>query len=283
MVVGLGPISGDAAIPAGWFEVFDDDHTPLAWGRIEWSLYNIANGETWPACGDIDGDGADEIIMGLGSGGNGWLETFDYTGGKVVHKSWLQVNWAAYNTANGETRPTCGDIDGDGKDEIVVGLGPVAGSASTPGGWFEVFDDEVHLSWGRTNWSLYNSANGETRPVCGDLDGDAVDEIVVGLGTGGEGWLQIFNYTLGSLGHTGWLRLRWDEYNTADGATRPASGDIDGDGKDEIVVGLTPAGSGYMEVFDDATSQYAHIGWDRVSWSTYISANGGETWPAVKE
>jgi hypothetical protein len=56
-------------------------------------------------------------------------------------------------------------VDGDGKDEIIIGLG----SFPANGGWFEVFDDAsagyAHLTWSRVNWDDYNSSNGETRPA----------------------------------------------------------------------------------------------------------------------
>ena len=102
------------------------------------------------------------LVSGLGESSSGWTEAFlgDYS-----RKEWLRVGWSAYNTASGETRIATGDIDGDGKDEIVMGLGPVSGNSGIPGGWFEVLDDDYsHLGWGRISWSGYNSANGETWP-----------------------------------------------------------------------------------------------------------------------
>ena len=54
--------------------MLDDDLTHLSWGRISWSDYDELNGESWPAAGDIDGDGIDEIIVGLGSSGQGRFE-----------------------------------------------------------------------------------------------------------------------------------------------------------------------------------------------------------------
>jgi hypothetical protein len=280
MILGLGPVSGNSAVPGGWFELLDDDYSRLGWGRINWSSYNSTNGETWPACGDIDGDGSDEIIMGLGSGGSGWLEVFEYNAGTVSHRAWISVHWNAYGSADGETRPACGDLDGDGRDEIVVGLD------SSGTGWFEVLDDETggyaHLAWPRVAWTGYNSANGETRPACGDLDGDGLDEIILGLGSGGGGWLEVFNWNAGSVLHEVWIKVNWSSYGSSVGETRPACGDLDGDGRDEIVVGLATGGSGYMEVFDDASTGYNHLAWPCVHWEDGNSANG-ETWPGVKK
>jgi hypothetical protein len=222
IVLGLGPVVGDPSIPGGWFEVLDDDYTHLAWGRVKWGAYNSVNGESWPACGDVDGDGQDEIIIGLGSypGAGGYVEVFDFTGGSVVHTAWVRVKWGGYNSANGETRPACGDIDGDNKDEIVVGLGQ--GGL----GYLEVFDDalagHVHMAWPQVKWGSYNSASGETRPACGDIDGDGRDEIVIGLGSVGSGWMEVFDDAEAGYLHLGWPRIHWDAYTTANGETWPA-------------------------------------------------------------
>ena len=103
--------------------MLDNDYSVIAWGQVEWPEYNQINGETRPACGDIDGDGIEEIIVGLGPGGQGRMEVFKWVDHQLKHVKWLQAGWQDYNRGNGETRPACGDLDGDGKDEMIVGTG----------------------------------------------------------------------------------------------------------------------------------------------------------------
>ncbi|MCX5901070.1 MAG: hypothetical protein NTX06_10130, partial [Proteobacteria bacterium] len=56
--------------------------------------------------------------------------------------SQLSVGWEEYNDLNGEARIATGDIDGDKKDELIIGLGPVEGNAAIPGGKFQIIDDD---------------------------------------------------------------------------------------------------------------------------------------------
>jgi hypothetical protein len=277
LISGLGETSG------GYIEAFGRGFSHAAWFRVGWGAYNSLNGEARIATGDIDGDGRDEIVVGLGPVPGdafipgGWFQILDTD---YTHLGWGRINWTTYNNANGESRPACGDVDGDGIDEIIVGLGP--GGA----GYFEVFDyspgNVAHKDWGRVNWTTYNNANGESRPACGDVDGDGIDEIIVGLGPGGAGYFEVFDYSPGNVAHKDWGRVNWTTYNNANGESRPACGDVDGDGVDEIIIGLGQGGGGYLEVFDDASSGYGHLVWSRVQWKAYWSANG-ETWPGVKK
>jgi len=299
LVLGLGN-GGD-----GWLEIKDDadnGFAPLAWIRVNWSGYNGANGETWPACGDVDGDGRDEIVVGLGNGGAGWLRAFDdaTTGyaplpGTPVAGGWMRVPFANYNTANGAVHPAVGNLDGDARDEIVFGLG------SGSGGWVHIRDDQaagfVNLpgtpaanGWLRLGWTAYETENGETWPAIGDLDVvSGTGELVLGLGNGGDGWLRVFQGAAGGFapapgapGGGGWVQINWSAYNGAVGASYPAVGDVDGDGKGELIIGLATytASGGWIEILDDLLSGLAHRTWARVAWNAYNAANG-LTRPAV--
>ena len=242
-IIGLGSPPGSPGMAGGYFEVLNKYHTHLAWGQVPWPDYNRINGETWPSTADIDGDGKEEILIGLGSGGAGKVAVFDYTGGKVIFKGWAGLNWTDYNMANGATRPAAGDLNGDGKKEIILGLGSYSGDPAIPGGAFAILNNDLtHLAWGRVDWADYNAINGETWPAAGDVDGDGKKEILMGLGRGGGGKFEVLRLSGSTVVHRDWNEIDWPDYNRVNGETRIASGDTDLDGKDEILVGSGPGG-----------------------------------------
>ena len=87
---------------------------------ISWPDYNRINGESWPACGDVNGDGRDEIVLGLGKQGAGRFEIlgFDLLQNRTRHIAWQQ----SLLSAGAEVRPACGRLGTDDGDEIVIGF-----------------------------------------------------------------------------------------------------------------------------------------------------------------
>ena len=254
VVIGLGPGGG------GWMDEvsLSPPHARRDWFGVPWNAYNTANGETRPVFCNLDGEGSHELVVGLGPGGGGWVEVRAGLDGNFAHQAWTGVPFSTYNTANGETRPACGDLDGDGRDEIVIGLGPGAR------GILEIRDDALanfaHLAWIQVPWAAYDNANGETFPAVGDLDGDGLAEIVIGLGTytANGGWVEVREDAAGGYAHLTWIRVPFSAYNEANGEVHPATGDLDGDGSEEIVLGLGTytANGGWVEVREDAAGGY---------------------------
>ncbi len=286
VVVGFASV-GESGMPGGKFQILDDDFSHLLWGQVTWPDYNSRNGETRPAVGDIDGDGKAEILIGLGRGGEGSMQIFRLAASSLVAVGWTHINWPEYAKENGETWPAVGDIDGDGQNEVVIGLGKMGG------GTFLVkkgFDEALLAAgvdpWreeilGNLAWEDYALTVGETRPALGDLTGDGAQEIVLGLGQSGGGNLEIFEYLSNALVYRTSLGVDWPEYNDAVGETRPAVGDIDGDRRGEVMVGLGAGGGGYVDLFDDAESHFAGLDSLLVGSAAYRKADGS-SWPAFK-
>jgi hypothetical protein len=291
----LASAVGVTAGPSGEVAIVDRQG-----GLVELLHHGFAAGrEIRPAWCDLEGDDEPDLVLGFGPGSQGTLLIVDVRAGSSVGARLIQVEFPAYSALNGETFPACGDLDADGRDEIVCGLGTHAN------GWLALFDDATRgfrpypatpdvsgfIQW--TTDATYRSRDGSSRPAVGDFDGDGRQEIAVGLGDGGEGRLRIlddeqngFAPLPGTNLGDGWHRWSTSpSYDAADGSSRPAAGDLDGDGRDEIVVGLGPDGGGRLFVIDDADTSpplapFSGVpdedGWVR-------SAGAGETVPALAD
>jgi hypothetical protein len=280
VVLGVGP----QATSGGQFAVRHDASGSFGladWKQLPWPEYNATGGGIRVASGDLDGDGKSELVIGLGSGSNGWLLILDDASTGFKPLRWIQVPWPAYNAANGEVFPAIGDLDGDGRGEIVLGLG--AGGQ----GWYAILDDATQnfklLAWRQIAWPAYTSrTDAEVHPAVGDLDGDGKAEIVLGLGRGSLGWLQVVDGAAQNYSLRTWIQVDWSGYTTHPdrGSTFPAVGDLDDDGRAEVVIGLGPGSGGWFQVLDDATAGFNHLHWGRISWTAY-NMYSGETHPAV--
>jgi hypothetical protein len=134
----------------------------------------------------------------------------------------------------GGTITASGDIDGDGIDDIVV---------ADKDGVIKVYSGSGALLPGSKFMAFKGSAKIDI--AVGDLDGDGSDEIIATSGTerGDDSLIRAFSYSSGSISDTG---LYFRAYAERLGANI-ATGDVDGDGVDEILT--TRAGSGGRDIY----------------------------------
>ena len=73
------------------------------------------------AAGDCDADGKADIITGAGPGGGPHVQVFTAAGRSI--QSFYAFSPAPQLTANG-VRVGCGDVDGDGRADLITACGP---------------------------------------------------------------------------------------------------------------------------------------------------------------
>jgi len=300
LVLGLGDLG------KGWIEAFDlvADGEPVhaAWLGAHWPAYSGSiPAPAYTASGDVDGDGLQELVVGLGARGQGRVLVLDDATTGHTLLGWLQVSWAAYNNSGeAPTHPTCADLDGDGIDEVVVGLGDLGQ------GWVQVFQHggggQFHPfldngGWAQVQWTDYTtSGKAPVWPAGGDFNADGRDEVALGLGSGGRGWTQILTCNGSALvpfaatapfSDEGWVSVGWSTYQASGEASiYPAAGDLDHDGKADLVLGLGGNAAGWLRVFRSTGGGFEPMpgtanadGWLQVPWRAYTEAPQASTRP----
>lgn len=181
---------------------------------------------------DFNRDGADDVVAGA----DGSVRVFD-AGGNV------HLNFQPYPGFLGGVRVATGDVSGDGIDDIVTGTGP-----GVSGGHVKVFTGET-LALNFTKIVFESEFMGGVYVAAGDIDGDGYADIIVGAGAGGGPHVKVFS------GRTGELHASFFAYDPAfRGGVRVGAGDVDGDGRTDIITGAGPGVAGpHVRVFSGLT------------------------------
>lgn len=125
------------------------------------------------AIGDVNGDGADEIVTISGTATSGHLRVFDLTGKPL---SWNVFPFEKAYTGGGKV--AVGDTDGDGIKEIIV----VPAGARVP----EVFVFKYGQSTPIKKFTAFQSTfRGGLNVASGDVDYDGKDEVIVATASQG--------------------------------------------------------------------------------------------------
>jgi hypothetical protein len=201
--------------------------------KFDFNAYNTAfRGGVRVAVGDVNNDGVLDIITAPGPGGGPLVNVF--SGIDLA----MLLSFNAYDLAFRKGLfVAAGDVNGDGHAEIITA--PDAGG----GPLIKVFngsDASLLVAFNAYDPALLTGVH----VAAGDLNGDGKAEIITAPGQGGGPLVKAFD-------GTGALLLAFNAYNpTFSGGVFVAAGDVNGDGKADIITGAN--GAPHVEVFNSA-------------------------------
>ncbi|MFB6720832.1 RICIN domain-containing protein [Kribbella sp. NPDC056345] len=203
----------------------------------------------WPlstariVAGDVNADGKDDIVAQLNVSGTSW-RTLTFLGPTLTNP----VEWLSTPSPWSASAPLLADVDGDGKADLVDMQN--LGSCRTVTRYFK----SNGTAFSATPVTLLDSNSycwERSKPQVGDVDGDGKDDIVALYeNSSTDTALKVFRSTGTALALTEW----WRDTTSFDPArTAVTTGDITGDGKDDVGLFSSLDGGG-REVFTLAST-----------------------------
>ena len=183
------------------------------------------------ATGDVTGDGIEDIVVGAGRGRAPSIKVYD---GRTLRE--VGSFHGLSSTFTGGTSVAVGDISGDGRADIVVGAGVGSMSQVKAYDGAALFTasgkQAVAQPTAIRNFIAFDKTfRGGVSVSVGDLNNDGIGDIVVGQGPGAGG-VRAFD------GKTSAQFLDLKPYGPSyDLGVSVAVGDVNGDGKKDIVTG----------------------------------------------
>ncbi len=217
----------------GWVSEVPDQPGPGYW--VDDAMFST------PVLFDANRDGKDEVYVGVTATPGGFV---NHSGGVMIALEYLSgsahMKWIDTYDDVIVSSPAIGDIDGDGRPDLVFGAGiDYARTDPSRQAWKQIFAVHADDGSGLPNWPKTTNGDTESSPALGDLDGDGVPEVVAVTNPMPSGDGQVYAWK--GNGSQLWAVTpnRCYDYGCEGGGgmrTAPIIADLDGNGTQDVAV-----------------------------------------------
>jgi len=207
----------------------------------EWLGYSVK------VAGDVNGDGYDDVIVGIPQQNSCRGKVNVYYGspsGLSTSPNWTTTG-AMVDAYYGFSVSTAGDVNGDGYSDVIIGSAEYSNGQSREGAAYVFHGSSSGLAttpaWMKES-NIADAYYGFSVSTAGDINGDGYGDVIVGAprvtdSTQWQGQVWVYHGSSSGLSTTpAWTKMG-GSYIVQYGYSVSTAGDVNGDGYGDVVIG----------------------------------------------